>query len=156
MQPISETEAHRELSTNTHSRHMKSLSLPYATSPIHGPEESASDDDNNAGDYYSSEDEESMFVKSLPSDFFLKELSGSEPEIERQDENSVEVHPANVQVTEDAAFEPSACIEPKDQKQIDIKLKEINEEWEENELSGGNHNDNIYQELTHFENKKQR
>lgn len=156
-QSISEPESHRMLSTDTHSRHIKSLSLPYATSPIHGPEESGSDDDNNAEDYYSSEDEESMFVKSLPSDFFLKELSGSEPEIERQDKYSPEVHPALGQITKDAGCEHSACIEsPEDQKQIDIRLREENKEWEENELSRREDNDKIHQELTHLENKEQR
>lgn len=157
MQPVPETESHSMLSIDTHSRHIKSLSLPYATSPIHGPEESGSDDNNDAGDYYSSEDEENMFVKSLPSDFFLKELSGSEPEIERQDKYAPEVHPVCVQITEDTGFESSACIEsPGDQKQIDIKDIEVNEEWEENKLSRRENKDKIHQEPTHLENKGQR
>lgn len=132
-QPVPETESHRLLSINTHSRQIKSLSLPYVTSPIHGPEESGSDGDNNAGDYYSSEDEESVFVKSLPSNFFL---SGSETDIERQEKHPLEAHPVSVQTTEDAGFECSAYIESfGDLKQIDIKDGEVNEGWEENELS---------------------
>lgn len=155
MQCIPETESHRLHSIDTHSRHIKSLSLPYATSPIHGPEEFGSDDDNNAEDYYSSEDEESLFVKSLPCDFFLKELSGSEPEIE--DQYALEVHPVCVQITEDAGFEHSACIEPPgDQKQTDIKDSEVNEEWEENKLSRREDKDEIHQEPTHLENEGQR
>lgn len=159
--PMPETESHRVLTVNTHSRHIKSLSLPYATSPIHGPEESGSDDDDddddNAGDYYSSEDDESMFVKSLPSDFFLKELSESEPEIERWDKYAPEVGPAHVRITEDTAFERSACLEPPgDPKQVDAKDGEVNEGWEENELSRREDEDTIHQEPTHLENKGQR
>lgn len=161
-QPLPETESQRMLTVNTHSRHIKSLSLPYMTSPIHGPEDSGSDDDDdddddNAGDYYSSEDEESMFIKSLPCDFFLKELSGNEPEIERQDKYAPEVHPVCVQIAEDAGFERSACIaSPGDQKQIDIKDSEVNEGWEENELSRREDKDNIHQEAAHLEAKGQR
>lgn len=158
MQPTPETESHRLPSINTHSRHIKSLSLPYVTSPIHGPEESGSDDDDDdhhhhlAGDYYSSEDEESMFVKSLPSDFFLKELSGSEPEIETQDKYAPEAHPARGQISEDTGSECSACIEsPGDLKQIDIEDSEVDEGWEGNELLRREDKDEIHQESTHLE-----
>lgn len=142
-QPTPETESHRLLSINTHSRHVKSLSLPYATSPIHGSEEFASDDDNDAGDYYSSEDEESMFVKSLPSDFFLEEVFGSEPESEKQDNYAPEVHPVRVQITE----------ETEDQKQIDIKDSEVNKEWEAKEETKREDKD---ENPTHLENMGQR
>lgn len=153
MQPIPGTESHRLLSIDTHSRHIKSLSLPYVTSPIHGPEESGSDDDDdNAGDYYSSEDEESMFVKSLPSDFFLKELSGSDPEIERQDKYAPEAHPVCAQITEDTGSEHSPCIEsPGDLKQIDMKDSEVFEGGEENEFLEREDKDKIHPQSTHLE-----
>lgn len=154
MQPIPGTESHRLLSIDTHRRHIKSLSLPYMTSPIHGPEESGSDDDDddNAGDYYSSEDDESMFVKSLPADFFLKDLSGSDPEIERQDKYAPEARPVCVQITEDTGSERSACIEsPGDLKQIDMKDSEVNEGWEENDFLEREDKDKIHQQSTPLE-----
>lgn len=154
---VSEAESHRLHSVDTHSRHIKSLSLPYVTSPLHGPEESGSDDQNNAEDYSSSEDEDSMFVKSLPADFFLKELSGSEPEIERQDQCAPGVHPEGVEVTEDAGLEHSAGLESTgDQKQADIEDNEGNEGWEESKLSRREEKDNNHQEPTHLGNKGQR
>ncbi|KAM9719847.1 uncharacterized protein ACNS7B_020502 [Menidia menidia] len=77
---------HRPLSLDLHNRHTKSLSLPYMTPPVHGPEgccseESLSEDDNDDEEedddnLYDSEEDESMFVKSLPPDFFLNNLSG--------------------------------------------------------------------------------
>ncbi|XP_031153982.2 rho GTPase-activating protein 30 isoform X2 [Sander lucioperca] len=78
-QSQAELNPHRPLSIDSHNRHTKSLSLPYMTSPIHGPEESCSEEeaaveDSDANDY-SSEEDESMFIKSLPPDFFLKNLS---------------------------------------------------------------------------------
>ncbi|KAK2822784.1 hypothetical protein Q5P01_022849 [Channa striata] len=78
-----ELNPHRPLSLDLHSRHTKSLSLPYMTSPVHGPEESSSDEeedpehDSDDNDY-SSEEDESMFVKSLPPDFFLNDVPGFE------------------------------------------------------------------------------
>lgn len=73
----------RPLSLDLNSRHTKSLSLPYMTSPIQGPDESSSegeqvDSDENG---YSSEDDESMFIRSLPADFFLSNLSGCEEDV---------------------------------------------------------------------------
>lgn len=76
-----ELKPHRPLSLDLHSRHTKSLSLPYITSPIHGQQESSSEeevsaeDDSHDEDYSSGEDE-SMFVQSLPADFLLSTLSG--------------------------------------------------------------------------------
>ncbi|XP_007552076.1 rho GTPase-activating protein 30 [Poecilia formosa] len=79
---VSEPNPHRPLSLDLNSRHTKSLSLPYMTSPIDGPEEHSSSDDvsEDEGDEddYSSDEDESMFVKSLPPDFFLSNLSGLE------------------------------------------------------------------------------
>lgn len=72
--PQDELNPHRPLSLDLQSRHTKSLSLPYMTSPVHGPEEHSSEEedpeDNSDDEDYSSE-EESMFYKSLPPDFFL-------------------------------------------------------------------------------------
>ncbi|KAM9322614.1 uncharacterized protein KZ484_020765 [Pholidichthys leucotaenia] len=82
----SESNPHRPLSADMHSRHIKSLSLPFMTPSVYRPEDSSSEeeaaeDDSDDNDYSSVEDE-SMFVKSLPSDFFLTEFEG---DIEAQD-----------------------------------------------------------------------
>ncbi|GLD50754.1 uncharacterized protein AKAME5_000390200 [Lates japonicus] len=65
-----ELNPHRLLSLDLN-RHTKSLSLPYMTSPVHGPGESFSEDedleDNNNDDDYSCEEDESMM--SFPSSF---------------------------------------------------------------------------------------
>lgn len=66
----------RALSLDVPSRHTKSLSLPRMLSPSHGAPESSDEDDSEDSDS-SYEDEQSMFVKSLPSGFFL---SGFGPE----------------------------------------------------------------------------
>ncbi|KAI3374246.1 hypothetical protein L3Q82_006097 [Scortum barcoo] len=84
-----ELNPHRPLSIDMHSRHTKSLSLPYMTSPVHGPEEScseedAAEDDSDDDVYSSSEDDDSMFVKSLPPDFFLNSLSGFDLDTDTQ------------------------------------------------------------------------
>lgn len=78
---------HRPLSLDLQNRHTKSLSLPYMTSPVHGPEEPSSEDedpeDNSEDEDYSSEDE-SMFYKSLPPDFFLN-VTGLEQDTDAQE-----------------------------------------------------------------------
>uniref|UniRef100_A0A8C7V2U1 Rho GTPase-activating protein 30 n=1 Tax=Oryzias sinensis TaxID=183150 RepID=A0A8C7V2U1_9TELE len=82
-----ELKPHRPLSLDLHSRHTKSLSLPYITPPIHGQPESSSEEevsveeDSHDEDYSSGEDE-SMFVQSLPADFLLSTLSGLELDVE--------------------------------------------------------------------------
>lgn len=158
MRPTSETEtkSHKLLDIDTHARHQKSLSLPFMTSPIHGPEESSSDDEEEEddGDDYNSEDEEHMFVKSLPSDFFLMELSGYKPEIETQDKNALEVHPVHVvQITEDEDVKHSTCMEStEDQIQMGIQDTKVSEGWEENRLSTTEDKDQIPKER----NKRQR
>ncbi|XP_034063780.1 rho GTPase-activating protein 30 isoform X2 [Gymnodraco acuticeps] len=67
----------RPLSIDSYTRHTKSLSLPYLTSPILRLEDSGSEEDAAAcdSDDYSSEEDESMFVKSLPAEFFLNDLT---------------------------------------------------------------------------------
>lgn len=163
--PESELKSHKLLSIDTHSRHMKSLSLPYMTSPIDGPEEFRSDEDDdddedNDGDDYSSEDEENMFVKSLPCDFFLKEITGCERENETRDKCALKMDPVHVvQVTEDVGVERSTSMESTgDQKQVDINIKdtEVNDRWEEKELSRAEDKDTTHQEQYHLENKRQR
>lgn len=87
LSPI-ESNQHRPLSLDLNSRHTKSLSLPFATSPIKGPDESSSEEpsevDSDEIDY-SSEDDESMFMRSLPPDFFLNNLSGFEVDADNTD-----------------------------------------------------------------------
>ncbi|XP_037537835.1 rho GTPase-activating protein 30 [Nematolebias whitei] len=87
LSPI-ESNQHRPLSLDLNSRHTKSLSLPFATSPIKGPDESSSEEpsevDSDEIDY-SSEDDESMFMRSLPPDFFLNNLSGLKVDADNTD-----------------------------------------------------------------------
>ncbi|KAM9844803.1 uncharacterized protein ACBR49_011583 [Aulostomus maculatus] len=78
---------HRPLSVDAHNRHTKSLSLPHMTSPVGGMEESCSEEevevDGIHEDSYSSDEDESLFVKSLPPDFFLNHLGG--PDTDEED-----------------------------------------------------------------------
>lgn len=140
LQRHTESKSPKQLSIDAHGRQIKSLSLPYMTSPIHGQEESGSyddDDDDDVDDYSNSEDEENIFVKSLPSYFFSKELSGCEPEIERQKKYSLEIHPVGVvQITHDEGIKHSPCLESTTDKiQIGIKDTEVSDRWEENKWS---------------------
>lgn len=70
------------LSTDASARHVKSLSLPYMTSPIHGPEELCSEeecqwvnsdnsDDSDYSDDSSSDRDQDICTKSLPFDFLF-------------------------------------------------------------------------------------
>lgn len=157
--PEAEPKLHRQLSIDSQSRHIKSLSLPYATSPIHGPMESGSEEDDvNDEDDYSSEEEENMFLKSLPSDFFFKEFSGRDSNTEREDEYALEIHPVQVgQVTEDMGFERAASTESiGDQKQTDIEDTEVNDRWEENEHPRTEDDNNFHQEQSPLENRRLR
>ncbi|XP_067385249.1 rho GTPase-activating protein 30 isoform X2 [Channa argus] len=84
-----ELNPHRPLSLDLHSRHTKSLSLPYMTSPVHIPDESSTEEEEDHGDdidenNYSSDEDESMFVKSLPPDFFLNNVSEFEQDTDTQ------------------------------------------------------------------------
>ncbi|KAM9790163.1 uncharacterized protein ACBT44_018831 isoform 1-T5 [Syngnathus typhle] len=66
-------------------RNAKSLSLPRMTSPAYEPGECRCDDagdDDDTANYYSSDEDSSLFVKSLPADFFLSHLCDLEPEDE--------------------------------------------------------------------------
>lgn len=80
-----EQQPHRLLSVDANTRHVKSLSLPYMTSPVHGPEELGSEEECGWGSSddndYSSEEDCSMCVKSLPLDFILS--SELEKDIQR-------------------------------------------------------------------------
>ncbi|TWW73518.1 Rho GTPase-activating protein 30 [Takifugu flavidus] len=64
LQRHTESKSPKQLSIDANGRHIKSLSLPYMTSPIHGQEESGSDDDDDDNDVddYNSEDEENITV----------------------------------------------------------------------------------------------
>lgn len=162
-QSQTEIKPHRLLSIDTHSRHTKSLSLPYMTSPVHGPEESCSDeevagDDSDDNDY-SSEDDENMFVKSLPSDFFLQNLTGFDPDIETEEScapDRVPVH--QLQISEELDVEFPACTEPTagDQKQIEVKDKEGKDGLEEKVLTRTEEEDEVHQGRDHPENNGQR
>ncbi|XP_061587881.1 rho GTPase-activating protein 30 [Cololabis saira] len=109
-QSPTELSPHRPLSLDLHSRHTKSLSLPYMTSPIHAPEDSCSEDscsedealpdDGYPNDYSSEEDDESMFMQSLPADFILNTLPGIELDTESQDQSQPE-HVQGLQSSEE-------------------------------------------------------
>ncbi|CAN9503030.1 unnamed protein product [Ophioblennius macclurei] len=81
-QSPTELKPHRPLSLDLQSRHTKSLSLPHMVSPLDGAEESSSEEDSVEDDIddcdSSYDDDDSMFVKSLPADYFLNSLSGME------------------------------------------------------------------------------
>lgn len=157
---------HRLLGIDTQSRHTKSLSLPYMTSPIHGPEESGSDvevegyesDDENDDDY-SSEDDENMFIKSLPANFFLKDLSRFEPDSERQEVSA----PENAPVHESQSFEELNVEFPAfkestdgDQKLIEMNDNDEKERLEENALTKTEEEAKAHQQSGHAENNAQR
>ncbi|PWA30037.1 hypothetical protein CCH79_00009719 [Gambusia affinis] len=127
---VTEMNPHRPLSLDLNSRHTKSLSLPYMTSPIDRPEEHFSSDDvsEDEGDEddYSSDEDESMFVKSLPSDFFLSGLSGLESD--NQDCPSPDRH----LVQELQRLEEKSC-EP-----LDVELSVCEEATEHAQENAGN------------------
>lgn len=80
-QTLPQTSPQRLLTVDSYKRHTKSLSLPYMTSPVQGLDESCSDEDvpvDYSDPEYSSEEDESMFVKSLPPDFFLSNTQNEE------------------------------------------------------------------------------
>ncbi|XP_061834954.1 rho GTPase-activating protein 30 [Nerophis lumbriciformis] len=72
----SQPKLHRQLSVKANERQAKSLSLPHMTSPVCEPDSCSDEDitDDEVNENYSSEEEDSLFVKSLPSDFFLNNL----------------------------------------------------------------------------------
>lgn len=149
---------HRPLSMDVNSRHTKSLSLPYMTSPVHGPQELCSEEevagDDSDDDDYSSEDDDSMFIKSLPTDFFLRNYSGFEPDLEAQESfapESVSAH--ELQSPEEVNVKFPAC---KDQEQTDAKDREEKDSLEEKVSTGTEEEDKIQEKREHLENIRQR
>ncbi|KAG7220844.1 hypothetical protein INR49_031296 [Caranx melampygus] len=89
---------HRPLSLDLHTRHTKSLSLPYMTSPVDGPEGCSSEEDDvgdESDDEYSSEEDESMFCLSLPADIILNSLSGIENDTVQPDNRNLDGLPVD-------------------------------------------------------------
>ncbi|KAK7944888.1 hypothetical protein WMY93_000616 [Mugilogobius chulae] len=95
----------RPVSLDIYTRHSKSLSLPYMTSPVERPGASSSESEDDSGSdeqgYISSSegedgDDENMFVKSLPSDFFLNNLANTEIQHDICEKSSLEVDEQNV------------------------------------------------------------
>ncbi|XP_019739240.1 uncharacterized protein LOC109524090 [Hippocampus comes] len=87
----SQLKPQRPRSIDANERHAKSLSLPHMTSPVREPEECCSNDDeddtadddtadDDTADYYSSDEDSSLFVRSLPADFFLSNVCDVLPE----------------------------------------------------------------------------
>lgn len=120
---------HRPLSLDLHSRHTKSLSLPYMTSPVRGPEESSSeeedvgDDSDDDEDYVnSSEEDGSMLVKSLPADFFLDNMTKFDLDTE------LAVYESKSSVERDVETSHSAEPTAGDQERGEVVVEEDEEE----------------------------
>lgn len=152
-----EPNLHRPLSIDTQSRHTKSLSLPYMTSPVHGPEGSSSEelaggDDSDENDYSSDDDDDSYFIKSLPADFFL---AGFDSVADTQDSNTLDGVPVDqLQISEEK--EVATCKETTagDQKQVEVKDKEDTDGLEEKEIT--EKEDEVQQRREQWENGLQR
>ncbi|XP_073346587.1 LOW QUALITY PROTEIN: rho GTPase-activating protein 30 [Pagrus major] len=167
LQPDPELKPHRPLSIDINSRHTKSLSLPYITSPVHGPEESCSEEDLE-GDVsdendYSSEEDESMYVKSLPADFFLSNLPEFEGDSDKQVGYALDGVPAHqLQIPEDREchsmnLEFPACkvTTTGDEEQVEVKDKEDEDGLEEKEITKTEEEDEVHQRRDELENKRQ-
>ncbi|XP_071347066.1 rho GTPase-activating protein 30 [Trachinotus anak] len=133
-----ELNPHRPLSLDLQSRHTKSLSLPYMTSPVHGPEESCSEEedlgDNSDDDDYSSEEDESMFYKSLPPDFFLNNLNELELDTVTQDSCTLDRLPVGPsESSEERGFE---TLHPQEPTTGDQEQGEVIDEEDKEELEG--------------------
>ncbi|XP_034557953.1 uncharacterized protein si:dkeyp-68b7.12 [Notolabrus celidotus] len=135
-----ESRKHRPLSIDLNNRHTKSLSLPYMTSPVHGPEETSSEEEAESEDDYS-EDDESMFVKSLPCDYFLNNLSGFESDADRTDRRTADgVAVRDTSEDKDCLskhLELPACKISHDGQleQVEVKDEEGNDGLEEKEIT---------------------
>lgn len=156
---VSMSNPHRPLSLDLHSRHTKSLSLPYMTSPIDGPEEDScsdedvSEDDGDIEDYSSDEDE-SMFVKSLPSDFFLNTLSGLDSD--NQDYPSPDRHLVHeLQRSGGTSFEPLA-VELSVYKYPTEHMQKSAENYEERQKVEKMEDDEVHHEENQLKKDKQR
>lgn len=119
-----EQQPHRPLlSVDANARHVKSLSLPYMTSPVHGPEElcqwgnSDDSDDYDSEDGYGSDRDQEMCTKSLPLDFLFP------PDDERDRESDlVQLH-QQLQISEGLNDEFPECGEApaEGQRQIEVE-----------------------------------
>ncbi|XP_060901338.1 rho GTPase-activating protein 30 [Labrus mixtus] len=124
-----ESNTHRPLSMDSHSRHAKSLSLPYRASAVIGAEESSSEEE---ADDDSSDEDEGMFVKSLPCEYFLNNLPEFEAySTDRCALDGVAVHQLQISEERDS---PSPNLESpphyesseEEQENEDVKDKEEN------------------------------
>nr|XP_029136613.1 trichohyalin-like [Labrus bergylta] len=154
-----ESNTHRPLSMDSHSRHVKSLSLPYRASVVIGAVESSSEEEV---DDDSSDEDESMFVKSLPCEYFLNNL----PEFEADSADSadrcaldgVAVHQLQISEERDS---PSPNLESpphnesseEEQENEDVKDKEENAGLEVTDST--EKEEELHQRRDVLENKKQ-
>lgn len=126
-------QSHRPLlSVDANARHVKSLSLPYMTSPVNGPEELCSEEECQWGnsddsDNYDSEDDygsdrgQDMCTKSLPLDFLF--LPDDERDTGTQascEPDLVQLH-QHLQISEGLNNEFPECGEAQDQRQIEVE-----------------------------------
>lgn len=169
LRPEPELKPHRPLSLDINSRHTKSLSLPYMTSPVHGPEESCSEEDLAGDDIddndYSSDEDECMFVKSLPPDFFLSNLPEFEADSDEQVGYALDGIPAHqVQTSEDREcnsmnLEFTACkvTVAGDEERVEVKDEKDEDGLEEKEIAKSEAEDTVpLQRGDELENKRQR
>lgn len=106
-----EQQPHRLLSIDANTRHVKSLSLPYMTSPVHMPEELGSEEEygwDRSDNDYSSEEEFNMCVQSLPLDYNLSSMF--EKDIRKGESCAPDEVPLHqLQISEGLNNEPPAC-----------------------------------------------
>ncbi|KAM4552602.1 uncharacterized protein PAE49_016015 [Odontesthes bonariensis] len=167
-QSQTELKPHRPLSIDLHNRHTKSLSLPYMTSPVHGPEESCSEDEevlrDDSDDSYDSEDDQSMFVQSLPLDFSLNNLSG----LERGTETKLRSNPDRGRpLSESQTSERMNCPSPKlelsawketttgDEEQVEVESGTDEDGLDERQITKKNADDKVLHEGAQLENDMQ-
>ncbi|XP_076601827.1 uncharacterized protein LOC143329700 isoform X2 [Chaetodon auriga] len=148
-----ELDPDRPPSIDAHSRHTKSLSLPYMTSPVYGSEESCSEEEEVAEDHsddndYNSGDDEDMFIKSLPADFFLSDSIRLGPDTDTHDAlDRVPVH--QLQISEERDRRP---LNPESPTAGDLQQFE---EEDKEEKDGPEEEEEVHQGRDQPEDKRQ-
>lgn len=142
-----EQQPHRLLSVDANTRHVKSLSLPYMTSPVHGPEELGSEEEygwDRSDDDYSSEEEFNMCVKSLPLDYNLSSMF--EKDIQSGESCAPDAAPLHqLQISEGLNNELPACkgSAAEAQRQEEVKDDEEGDGPEVNVFRGTEEEDEV-------------
>lgn len=131
-EPTEQVKPHRLLlGGDASARHVKSLSLPYMTSPVHGPEDLCSEeecqwldsDDSDNSDDYGSDRDQDMCTKSLPFDYFFPpDHERDAGEAASRDSDLAQEH-QQLQVSEGRNTEFPLCAEERteEQRQTDVE-----------------------------------